>query len=248
MPARLDERDNGIVRCPHVVLQSGSAADSLRKFRYLSSPCPFQPASDCVYFPTVSASNVKGYKAAFLLCEPIANKKMVDIKLDDLQYIADSSGKNEPTLKKFKILMNAIFKYAVIHDIIPPDMNKVSYLNIKKAGNPDRRDRMPFSTAEIQKLWKHKDANGYNSCGACTEKRPLLSYLLMPGFLKVVSEHNYFIALQKHKESNGGQLIDKYFKERYRRMKEQDEADRKKAEERKAKRAAARAKKQQLTA
>lgn len=88
----------------------------------------------------------------------------------------------------------------------------------------------------------------YNSCGACTEKRPLLSYLLKPGFLKVVSEHNYFIALQKHKESNGGQLIDKYFKERYRRMKEQDEADRKKAEERKAKRAAARAKKQQLTA
>lgn len=51
----------------------------------------------------------------------------------------------------------------------------------------------------------------YNSCGACTEERPLLSYLLKPGFLKVVSEHNYFIALQKHKESNGGQLIDKYF-------------------------------------
>lgn len=40
-------------------------------------------------------------------------------------------------------------------------MNKVSYLNIKKAGNPDRRDRTPFSTTEIQKLWKHKDANGY---------------------------------------------------------------------------------------
>lgn len=77
---------------------------------------------------------------------------------------------------------------------------------------------------------------------------PCLVILLKPGFLKVVSEHNYFIALQKHKESNGGQLIDKYFEERYRRMKEQDEADRKKAEERKAKRAAARAKKQQLTA
>lgn len=113
------------------------------------------------HFPEVSESNVKGYKAAFLLCEPIANKRMVDIKLDDLQYIADSSGKNEPTLKKFKILMNAVFKYAVIHDIIPPDMNKVTYLNIKKAGNPDKRDRTPFSTAEIQKLWKHKDANDY---------------------------------------------------------------------------------------
>ena len=87
------------------------------------------------HFPTVSESNAKGYRAAYLLCEPIANKRMVDVKLDDLQYIADTSGKNTPTLRKYKVLVGLMFKYAVIHDIIPPDMNKTQYIDIKKAGN-----------------------------------------------------------------------------------------------------------------
>lgn len=113
------------------------------------------------HFPEISESNRKGYRAAWLLCEPIAQKRMVDIKLDDLQYIADNSGKNSPTLKKYKILLSGIYKYAVIHDIVPADMNKVTYLNINKAGNPDRRDRTPFSTSEIQKLWKCKDTSVY---------------------------------------------------------------------------------------
>lgn len=51
------------------------------------------------HFPTVSESNIKGYKAAFLLCAPLVNKRFVDITLDDLQFIADNSGKNTPTLK-----------------------------------------------------------------------------------------------------------------------------------------------------
>ena len=57
------------------------------------------------HFPTVSESNIKGYKAAFLLCAPLVNKRFVDITLDDLQYIADNSGKNTPTLKKYKVLV-----------------------------------------------------------------------------------------------------------------------------------------------
>ena len=70
------------------------------------------------HFPIISDSNAKGYRAAFLLCQPIANKKFVDIKLDDLQYIADNSGKNMPTLRKYKALLSMMFKYAAIHDII----------------------------------------------------------------------------------------------------------------------------------
>lgn len=51
------------------------------------------------HFPTVSESNIKGYKAAFLLCAPLVNKRFVDITLDDLQYIADNSGKIHLRLK-----------------------------------------------------------------------------------------------------------------------------------------------------
>ena len=111
------------------------------------------------HFPTVSESNVKGYRAAYLLCEPIANKRMADVKLDDLQYIADNSGKNYPTLRKYKVLVGLMFKYAVIHDIITPDMNKTQYIDIKKAGNPNALK--PFTKAEIDKVWKWHNTNVY---------------------------------------------------------------------------------------
>ena len=113
------------------------------------------------HFPTVSESNCKGYRAAFLLLDPIANKRFVDVKLDDLQYIADNSGKNTPTLKKYKILAGLLYKWAVIHDIIPSDRDKTKYIDISKAGNPNAIDRQPFSTKEIDKLWKWKDTNEY---------------------------------------------------------------------------------------
>lgn len=113
------------------------------------------------HFPTISDSNVKGYKASYTLCSPIEKKRFVDITLDDLQYLVDISGKNTPTLRKFKVMLGLVFKYAVIHDIIPPDRNKVQYLDIKKAGNPNAYNRTPFSKKEIETIWNCKDANIY---------------------------------------------------------------------------------------
>lgn len=113
------------------------------------------------HFPTVSESNVKGYRASFRLCGPIATKRFVDITLDDLQYICDNSGKNQPTLRKYKVMLGLMYKYAVIHDIIPPDRNKVEYLDIKKAGNPNAYNRSPFSIKEIETVWNWKDQNEY---------------------------------------------------------------------------------------
>ena len=113
------------------------------------------------HFPSVSGSTAKGYRAAYLLCKPIANKKFVDVRLDDLQYLADHSGKNSPTLKKYKAMLSMMFKYAVIHDIIPKDMNKVEFINIEKAGNPNSLKRIPFSKEEIERLWEAKDTDIY---------------------------------------------------------------------------------------
>lgn len=113
------------------------------------------------HFPTVSESNVKGYKAAFLLCSPIAGRRFVDIKLDDLQACADNSGKNYPTLRKYKVLLGLMYKYAVIHEIIPKERNTVEYINIKKAGNPNKIDREPFTREEVARLWEVKDTNIY---------------------------------------------------------------------------------------
>ena len=67
------------------------------------------------HFPTVSDSNVKGYRAAWALCDKLARMRFVDVKLDHLQMVVDESGKNYPTLRKLKILFGLMYKYAVIH-------------------------------------------------------------------------------------------------------------------------------------
>lgn len=114
-------------------------------------------------YEEISQSNINGYKAAWKLCSPIENMKMIDIKIDHIQKVADESGKNKPTLKKFKTLMNELFKYAVIHDIISKEKNMVEYLNISKAGNPNALNRNPFTKSEIHRLWNITDTNEYYS-------------------------------------------------------------------------------------
>lgn len=113
------------------------------------------------HFPTVSDSNVKGYKAAWNLCGKIAHMRFVDVKLDHLQMIVDESGKNYPTLRKLKVLLGLMYKYAIIHEIIPKERNMVEYLNIKNTGNPNAYNRKPFSKAEVNRVWKVKDTNIY---------------------------------------------------------------------------------------
>lgn len=51
-------------------------------------------------FPTISHSNIKGYRAAFATCESIADIPFHNLRLNDLQSVIDHCGKNYPTLKK----------------------------------------------------------------------------------------------------------------------------------------------------
>lgn len=113
------------------------------------------------HFPTVSDSNVNGYRAAWNLCNKIARMRFVDVKLDHLQMIVDESGKNYPTLRKLKVLLGLMYKYAIIHEIIPKDRNLVEYLNINKAGNPNAYNRKPFSKEEVKRVWGAHESNIY---------------------------------------------------------------------------------------
>ena len=155
------------------------------------------------HFPTVSDSNVKGYKAAFLLCAPIAGRRFVDVKLDDLQAVADNSGKNYPTLRKYKVLVGLMYKYAVIHEIIPKERNVVEYINIKKAGNPNAYNREPFSKEEVARIWEVKDSNIYYTVvlmliytGCRISELLDFSYVLLTG------KNSYFFMLPERVPGN----------------------------------------------
>jgi len=86
-----------------------------------------------------------------------------------------------------------------------------------------------------------KSGEDWSSWGACTDERPITSYLYKAGFLKLVTEHNYLRVIKAHKESEGGRIFDKYWEERGRRLKEADAEEERKRAEKRAKRAAAKA-------
>lgn len=112
-------------------------------------------------FTEISDSNIKGYKASYLLCDSIKDMKFVEIKLDHLQKVVDESGKNHPTLRKLKVLFGQIYDYAIMHEIISKDRDLVQYVDISKAGNPNSIDRKPFNKKEVKVVWKWKDSSDY---------------------------------------------------------------------------------------
>lgn len=110
-------------------------------------------------FAEISASNVNGYKVAYKLCESLYDMKFADIKLLHLQSVSDKSGKNYPTRKKLKILLNQLFDYAVMNEVITKDRHIVEYLNIGKEEKSNKHYR--FTDAEIETLWGWANGNEY---------------------------------------------------------------------------------------
>lgn len=59
-----------------------------------------------------------------------------------------------------------------------------------------------------------KGGTDWNAWGSCEPGRPMIYYYRLPGFLKIVAEHNYVHALELHRGSKGGALSDKMWEER----------------------------------
>ena len=113
------------------------------------------------FAPTTGESNAKSYRTAWTVCQEIADMRFVDVKLSHLQGVIDHSGKNTPALRRVKILFKAMYKYAVIHELIPEEKVFVKYVDISKPGNPNALVREPFSSAEIKALWSAWEDNTY---------------------------------------------------------------------------------------
>lgn len=105
------------------------------------------------HFPKISQSNIIGVKAAVKLCEGIYNRLFTELKLSDYQYIFDTSGKNAPTLKKLKTVLNLMYDYAIKHEMVPESKKNIIAAIEIKAGNPNSISHVAFSKAEIKMLW-----------------------------------------------------------------------------------------------
>lgn len=108
-------------------------------------------------FPTISDSNVKGYQASYKCCEALHNRIFKDLKLSDLQGVIDNCGKNYPTLRKLKVLLNQMYDYAMKYELCNKDYSQYVDILKFKNKNPNKTDRSPFTEDEINALWVQKD-------------------------------------------------------------------------------------------
>lgn len=113
------------------------------------------------HFPKISASNVKGYLAAYRTCEALEQMRFIDLKKSHLQGVIDDSGKNYPTMKKIKSLFCQLYKFAMQNDLCSKDYSKYVDIEQYRDKNPNAYNRKPFSKAEIQRVWDWKDTNEY---------------------------------------------------------------------------------------
>ena len=86
-----------------------------------------------------------------------------DIRKSHLQGIVDNCGKNYPTLRKLKVLFTVMYKFALENDICSKDYSQYVDIIQYKDQNPNAYNRKPFSSAEIETVWKWKDTNEYIS-------------------------------------------------------------------------------------
>lgn len=108
------------------------------------------------HYPEISKTNMDGCKAAWKICEPIKNMRLMDIKLNHLQTVVDESGKNTPTLRKMKTVLRLMYDYALRHEIVTSTKcDMIRYINVKKPGNPNAFDRKPFTAKEVAQLWEY---------------------------------------------------------------------------------------------
>lgn len=111
-------------------------------------------------FPTISESNVQGYKASYAVCAELYDMRFAEIRRNHLQHVADTCGKNYPTLRKLKVLFSQLYTYARQNDICEKDYSEFVDIAKHKPEDPESKHRV-FTADEISMLWENADRSAY---------------------------------------------------------------------------------------
>ena len=107
--------------------------------------------------PTVK--NFKQFSTAFRAFEPLYNKPINQISIQEYEEIASTSGKSIVTLKKSKMTLNSIYKFAFRKGIIEESKATlptfIRFVNVPEA--KPKTVHKSFTYKEVDELWKHTD-------------------------------------------------------------------------------------------
>jgi integrase len=100
-----------------------------------------------------SESTYRNYKMAFGWCEPLHSKKFANIRIGDLQLIADKyKVKSESTVTTIKTVLNQMYLYAVKKEIV--DKNYAAMTDWEWIESEEKAHE-PFTDEEINILWNN---------------------------------------------------------------------------------------------
>jgi integrase len=105
----------------------------------------------------ISDSNIKGYKMAYSISQPLHDLKFTEIRAEHMQNVIDSCGKSYETVKKMKTLYNQLYDYAMEHDIVKKKYSE--YISMPEKEQSDIHK--PFTKEEIDALWENVDKVEY---------------------------------------------------------------------------------------
>lgn len=95
------------------------------------------------------------YRVGYNNLEPLHQLAFLSIKKPQLQDAFNACKKSSATKNKMKVLVNAIYKYAIEHEITEKDYSKMVDLEPTK----NLKDHEPFTEEEIAAIWKRAEAD-----------------------------------------------------------------------------------------
>lgn len=107
-------------------------------------------------YPLLKKSNLRSYKSAYALCEPLHNIKIRDIKKDPMQDLLNDLGDkySRPVLDKVKAVFRMVYKTAIENDVMDKDYSQfVKVNNYVEA----KAIHTTFTADEINMLWDNLD-------------------------------------------------------------------------------------------
>lgn len=93
------------------------------------------------------------YDSAYKHCSVIADMRICDIHVEELQYVIDNCNRRSGTKDSIKAVMGKVFEYALQNDLTKNDYSK--YIEYEK--DEVKIVRSVFTPDEINALWKEKD-------------------------------------------------------------------------------------------
>ncbi len=108
-----------------------------------------------VAFEEIGKTTINSYSAAFKKLLPLHDRKMRELKKNELQAVMDSlAGYSDSTQNNAKIVMSGVFNYCMENDLIDKDYSKF----VKTRPPKEKSDiHTPYSVEEINLLWDNLD-------------------------------------------------------------------------------------------